>query len=119
MCSHEKGTCVRCATEKAVEDEASLGERLDHYTEEFFLGNLSCGVPASRRWRDDQPDVSTNSLANGQAKLPNEGRPLSDLVALAQAEKHSAKEWVPDHVDEWWDSVQGARSLSNENIQSY
>ena len=127
MCTHEKGTCVRCATEKAVEAEARLGERLDSHTAKFFLRNLSNGVPATVDRFDDIQRVivgrirkakkgqaleslrATTNLANGQASLPNEAKPLSDYVAEARAAKIAVARTA--QADEFWDKVQEEREV--------
>jgi len=126
MCTHVKEgitKCVKCQEEEAVEKAAKEGENLDAHAEKNLLRNASNGVPwpverferrvvTARIKKTEVPAMLESllpqtRLANGQAKLPNKGQPLAHYVALAQAEKHSAKEWLPDHADEWWDSVQG------------
>jgi len=115
MCTHEKGTCVRCATEEQVEAEARLGERLDSHTAKFMLRNLSNGVPATvdRFIKSPavvlEPLLPTASLANGQASLPNEAQPLSSFVSAAREQKHISDRTV--RADEWWDKVQTERGV--------
>lgn len=128
MCTHEKGTCVRCATEEQVEVEARLGERLDRHNAKFMLRNLSNGVPCNVDRFDDiqrvivgrirkakknpivlEPLLATTNLADGQASLPNEAKPLSDYVAEARAAKIAVARTA--RADEFWDEVQKDREV--------
>jgi len=117
MCTHEKegNVCVICYEEAAVEKVAKQGALLDLHAAKNLLRNAPNGVPWSvERFNKDREVLETpesllpqTRLANGQAKLPNKGQPLSYYVALARAEKRYAESVDPEHVDEWWDAVQG------------
>ena len=56
-----------------------------------------------------EPLLATTNLADGQASLPNEAKPLSDYVAEARAAKIAVARTA--RADEFWDEVQKDREV--------
>ena len=124
MCVHEVGTetCVRCEEEKRVNVEEDLGVHLRKFEKKYCQETRPNGVPKTTEYFDDESKVLTwkvktaqvpailesllpnGSLANGQAKMPNDAAPLSSYVEAAQRKSTKAADW--------WDEVDAKRYTS-------